>query len=394
MANQNIDIQISKESKAMLKEVTKFTSETMCPAGIELDRLENPLDITKNGSLFWDVFKAYRALDLHLLSIPGELGGLGDLDWLTSLLIKEQMGYADVGLSLSLMASDIPFIYASMCDVSELKQTAMDYFKDLECEMIGCWKITENNGDRQNTGVKAIKKNDTYMLNGEITRVPNGIIATHALINLEIGDIGQNKKQGVAIIPLDLPGISREKPVNKIGQRSLSQGNIVFQDVKLPMIYVIDDDMAAVNKISKSLNAANNLDVGIIHSGLALSAFDEARKYSGERIQGGVPIFEHKNIKQKLFIIFTMVESARAYTRRMASYNAENPSVPSETHSVAIKCLSTQTAADVSSEGIQIFGGNGLAKEYPMEKLFRDAQTGIVENGVNEMLSLKAADLL
>jgi len=78
----------------------------------------------------------------------------------------------------------------------------------------------------------------------------------------------------------------------------------------------------------------------------------------------------------------------------MALYNAAHPEVPSGTHAVAAKCLSTETATIVASEAIQIFGGNGLAREYPIEKMFRDARASMIEDGVNETLSLQAVDYL
>ena len=92
--------------------------------------------------------------------------------------------------------------------------------------------------------------------------------------------------------------------------------------------------------------------------------------------------------------MFTMVEAARANSRRMILYNAAHPEAPSGTHAVAAKCLSTETATFVASEAMQIFGGYGLAREYPIEKMYRDARAGMIEDGVNETLSLQAVEYL
>ncbi|MBW1819659.1 MAG: acyl-CoA dehydrogenase, partial [Deltaproteobacteria bacterium] len=102
---------------------------------------------------------------------------------------------------------------------------------------------------------------------------------------------------------------------------------------------------------------------------------------------------EHQNIKLKLFKMFTMVEAARGAARRMALYNAVNEP-PSAPHAVACKCLSTETATFVASEAMQIFGGYGLTREYPVEKMFRDARAAMIEDGVNETLSIAAAEYL
>ena len=87
MTYLDIDIHKNKESKAMLKEVDKFTREVMRPAGIELDKLSDPADVIEENSLLWEVLKTFRSLDLHQIDIPKDLGGMSDLDWMTSLLI-------------------------------------------------------------------------------------------------------------------------------------------------------------------------------------------------------------------------------------------------------------------------------------------------------------------
>jgi alkylation response protein AidB-like acyl-CoA dehydrogenase len=181
--------------------------------------------------------------------------------------------------------------------------------------------------------------------------------------------------------------------LDKIGQRPLNQGEIFFDDVKIPKSWMIFPDPAVLASFREASLAQVNGGMGIVFAGLAKAAFDEALKYSKERIQGGKPIFEHQNIKLKLFNMFTMVESTRALTRRMALYNAAN-FPPSGPHAVAAKVLATESAFKVASEAIQIFGGNGLSKEYPVEKMFRDARASMIEDGVNETLALAAMDFM
>ncbi|MBU0996328.1 MAG: acyl-CoA/acyl-ACP dehydrogenase [Proteobacteria bacterium] len=392
MATQNLDIEISKETKAMLKEVAKFTGDLLRVSGVELDKVENFLELTKEDSSLWKVFKAYRELDLHLLHIPSDMGGVDGLEGVTPLLIKEQMGYADVGLAMSLLVSDIPFIYAAKALSPELQKLAGSYCEDRGAKMIGCLIMKDH--PHAGSPLNAVKEKDSFLLNGIMERVANGNIATHALIHNEFSKNGEETGAAIAVIPLDLPGIKRGEPLNKMGQRSLNQGSITFKNVRISAAYLLTDDRVVANQMKKSIAVMSVLDTGILYSGLAMAALDEARKYAIDRIQGGVPIIEHKNIKLKLFKLFQMVESSRAYARRIANYQFYHPLPPQEVHAAALKCMATQTASEVSSEVIQIFGGNGLAKEYPVEKLFRDAQTGLVENGVNDWLAIRAADYL
>jgi alkylation response protein AidB-like acyl-CoA dehydrogenase len=152
-------------------------------------------------------------------------------------------------------------------------------------------------------------------------------------------------------------------------------------------------DPAMGTYMGQNILTGANSGMAALFSGLAQACFDEAFKYAKERVQGGAPIFEHKNIKLKLFDMFVKCEAARAYVRRLSRYNVLNPpgSLP---HAIAGKVLCTETAFNVASEAISIFGGNGLSREYPIEKMFRDARASMIEDGENSALALKAASLL
>ena len=243
--------------------------------------------------------------------------------------------------------------------------------------------------------VTGVLKGDEYIINGQKSAwVSNGTIATHAVLHVGLDPFRGMMGQGLALLPLDLPGVSRGKPLDKIGQRSLNQGEIIFEDVRMPKDYmVITPDLGIMEAMGETILAGANGGMAIVFAGLAKAAYDVAHDYARERVQGGVPIIEHQNIKLKLFRMFTLVEAARAAARRMALYNAVNLP-PSGAHAVACKCFSTETAFQVASEAIQILGGNGLSKEYPIEKMFRDARASMIEDGVNESLSLRAFEYL
>ena len=406
MAHPDIDIKISSETQAMLREVKRFSMEVMRPAGIALDKLDNPEDVIAPDSVLWDVVKGYRELDLHVMRIPDSAGGMADsLDPMAAILIGEQLGYADAGLAISMGVSCLPFNFAAPFPIPEMQQLVREFCHDKEGKMIGCWAITEPDhgtdwslgGDKPQCGpsVTAVLKGDEYIVNGEKSDwVSNGTIATHAILHVGLDPARGMRGQGLAVIPLDLPGISRGKPLNKMGQRPLNQGSIIFQDARIPKKYMVVPDPEFINATAGQGLAAVNGGMAVVFAGLARAAFDEAFRYARERIQGGVPIFEHDAIKLKLMRMFTLAEAARANMRRMALYNLQNPFSPAVAHAVAAKCFSTEAATTIASEAMQIFGGYGLAKEYPIEKMFRDARVSMIEDGVNDALAIKAAEYL
>ena len=406
MAYRDLDFNLTDEQKALRDTIRKFGAEVMRPAGEKLDKLADPKDVIAKGSPLWDVIRTYRELGIHRRGIPKALGGMQeDMDPLSNLLIGEEMGYADAGLTISLGACGMPFAYAALFPNPKLQELARAYAEDTKGELVGCWAITEPDhggdwslgGDNPKCGpsVRGVLKGDEYIVNGQKAAwVSNGTIATHAVFHVGLEPEKGMMGQGLAIIPLDLPGITRGKPLDKIGQRPLNQGEIFFEEVKIPKDYmVMTPDMGVMESMGEFILAGANGGMAVTFAGLAKAAYDEAFKYANERIQGGVPIIQHQNIQLKIFKMFTLVEAARAATRRMAMYNAVNQP-PSGAHAVAAKCFSTETAFQVASEAIQIFGGNGLSREYPVEKMFRDARAAMIEDGVNETLSLAAVQYL
>jgi alkylation response protein AidB-like acyl-CoA dehydrogenase len=409
MPYRELDMDLTEEQSAMRDLVRRFGSEVMRPVGIELDDLHDPADVIAEGSPLWKVFRQHRELGLHRQALPKALGGMAeDVDSMSAILIAEEMGYADAGLAISLSVASMPFAACAMSPDPELQGWARAFCEDTAAELIGCWGIiepdhgtdwvlsgTEAGGDPSIVpSVRAVKHGDEYIINGQKAAwVSNGTIATHCSLHVCVDPSRGMRGTGLAIVPLDLPGVSRGTPLDKIGQRSLNQGEIFFEDVKIPQSYMLVSNPDLLEMGAEAGLANVNGGMGILFAGLARAAFDEAYRYSKERVQSGRPIFDHQNIKLKLFKMYEMVESARSLARRTALHNAASVS-PAAPPAVASKVLSTETAFKVASEAIQIFGGNGLSKEYCIEKIFRDARASMIEDGVNESLALAAMEYL
>ena len=191
---------------------------------------------------------------------------------------------------------------------------------------------------------------------------------------------------------MDTPGVVRARPWDKLGQRSLNQCEIFFEDARIPASYMaLGPDLYAIGL--ETMLAHANGGMGQIFVGIARAALEHAVAYAKERVQGGVPIIEHQSVKARLFKMFSQVEAARSLARRVAIYNATNPPGLVQ-YSIASKTFATNTAFDVASAALQIYGGNGLSREYPIEKLMRDARASMIEDGCNEILSLVGASKL
>jgi acyl-CoA dehydrogenase len=189
------------------------------------------------------------------------------------------------------------------------------------------------------------------------------------------------------LIPLDLPGVSRGKPLDKMGQRALPQGEVFFDEVRVPAKYAIAEGQDALNQFVATLTFAN-MEMAATFTGVARSAFDLALDYVHERKQGGTAIVNHQSVQTRTFDLWQRVEAARALTHRVFNYNYGEYG-PHILGSVTSKTFVTRTAFEVASEALQLFGGNGLTKEYPIEKIMRDARASMIEDGENNILNLK-----
>ena len=407
----DLDTNLSEEDRAVRDMTRRFALEVMRPAGIALDKLDDPADVIAEGSELWDVHRAYRELGLHKRGIPEHLGGLGPDGFSLNAraIMTEELGYGDGGLAISLGVQAFPFYYAGMSPHKDVQEWARDYAHDEKGEIIGCWAITEPDhgsdwtvageewarNPKMAPSLRAVKRGNEYVLNGQKSAwVSNGTIATHAFLHVCLEQDKGMQGTGVCILPLDLPGVSKGKPLDKMGQRALNQGEIFFEEVVIPEHYMIVPDVRMGTEIvGAHIWTAANTSMGLTFAGLARSALDEGLHYAQERIQGGEPIIRHQNVRLKLMRMFTAVEAARALSRQAQAINAANPpgSLP---HGVACKALATETAFQVASEALQIHGGNGLTREYLIEKILRDARTSMIEDGTNETLMIRAAHFL
>jgi len=407
MGFRELNIDLTDEQKATRDMVRKFGVEVIRPAGIELDKLHDPQDVVAKGSVLWDVFRKHRELDLHKRVLPAAVGGL-EQDPLTGALVAEEMGWADAALGISLDVSVIPFHLAMLSPDPEVQDWTRQYCEDTEVKMIGCWAVTEpdhgsdwihfegeySRDPKCAPSVRAVLDGDEYVINGQKSAwVSNGTIATHAALFLSLDPSAGMWGGGVAVIPLALPGISRGKPVNKMGQRALDQGEIFFDDVRIPKSMMVVEDAEAFRMTWGTILAGANAGMGNTFVGTAQAALDEAVRYAKERVQGARPIFHHQNVQLKLFDMFMSVEAARSLARQVSIYNRVT-FPPAPHYSTASKVFATETAFRVASHAIQIFGGYGLCKEYLIEKIFRDARVAMIQDGVNESLAIAAADNL
>jgi alkylation response protein AidB-like acyl-CoA dehydrogenase len=398
----HVDIETGQgDEERMLRDTCHgFAADVLRPAGRALDRLPDPAQVIAKDSLLWDVLRRYRDLGFGALLDDQTRDPVAKAR--LAAIANEELSWGDVGLAITCGLSQFhqPWIRQSG------DRGLVERFCDPSRVTLGCWALTEPDHGSDTVSFTeahfadpAIRANcvarqdgSDYVLRGQKAAwVSNGSIADVAILFCTL-DPSQGMKGGaVFVVPMDLPGVRRSRPLDKLGQRSLNQGEIFFDDVRVPASHrVVGPEFYPI--ALEMMLAHANAAMGQLFVGVARAAFEAALEYAKQRVQGGRPIFEHQSVRARLFRMFAKVESARALARRVALWNAGNP--PRVEYSIASKVHCTQTAFEVASDAVQIFGGNGLSREYPVEKLLRDARASLIEDGCNEVLSLVGASRL
>jgi len=400
---------LTGEQRELCGAARRFAVDVLRPAGIEVDRM--PADaVVAPGSPLFRVLREAAGLGYTKLGGHPEFGGMG-LPPLTRYLVLEELAWGSVGLTgvmfLSSTHAETALLSGNPALIDEFTRP---YFACQDGSVIGCWAITEPDHGSDTLGpmrpelnvktpgqLVARRDGDHWILSGQKSAwVSNGPIATHAMLNVQLDPKGTMGDSGVCLLRLDLPGISRGPALEKHGLRSLPQGELFFDDVRMPaQNMVLQSDVYALymhNHLS-----AFNAGVGCIATGLARAAYECAVSYCKERIQGGRPIFEHQSVRARLFRMFCLVQSCFALSRDAWVYNMTQIQQGAQARlelSIGSKVYCTQAALEVATLAVQLHGGNGMTREYPVEMFLRDAAALTIADGENAFLTQIAASLL
>ena len=395
----DINLDLTDEDLALKEAAHKFAREVIRPVAKELDAMTSEEAIAENSPLWSFLRKAYE-LGYHKMLLPEQVGGMG-LSPLQVSMVMEELAWGSFGLALQISVCSFTAMGPVLIGDEELiKAFTIPFCECTDGSIRGCWGATEPDHGSDLIGMgepifydpsvrcncTAKRDGDDWIINGQKSAwVSGGTISTHCMLHLQTDPSKGLAGWGVAIVPMDLPGVSKGKPLDKIGQRDLNQGEIYFADVRIPGKYMVVGP-ELYEPVMEGILTDANAWMASWATGLARAAFDEAFSYCKERVQGGRPLMEHYSIKQRIFRMFSRVETCRALARAVANLNFRiAPAFPE--YSMAAKTVTTQLCLENASDAIQLLGGNGLSKEYLPEKLFRDARATLIEDGNNEILA-------
>lgn len=329
-----------------------------------------------------EIFRSLGELGLMGMLIPEEYGGagLGYKEYVTAIVALAKVD-PSVGLSMAAHNSLCTnHIYMFGNEAQKRK-----YLPELTSgRWIGSWGLTEPNtgSDAGNMQTVAVKDGDEWVINGSKNFITNGKSSDVTVLISRTGEPGDKHGASAFIVERGTPGFTTGRKENKLGMRASETVELLFQDCRVPDSQRLGEVGDGFIQSLKVLDGGR-ISIAALGVGIAQGAYEAALAYSKERKQFGKPICDFQAIAFKLADMYTDVQASLLLTFHAAAMKDEGRKVTLES-SVA-KYHSSETAVRVAGEAVQIFGGYGFIKDYPVEKFYRDSKLCTIGEGTSEI---------
>jgi acyl-CoA dehydrogenase len=359
--------------QGQLKELArKFAADEIIPVAAKCDEEERfPEAVCRKA---WE-------LGLMNLEVPKEFGGAG-LGVLDSILILEELNYGCAGITNALAANGLATVPLLVAGNDEQKK---QYLGQLAKEFsFAAFCTTEPGAGSDVAGMSTTyrKVGDEYVLNGVKHFISNGTMASWYAVFATKDKALKHKGVACFVIPADLPGIKKNRMHNKLGQRAADTGEVVFEDVVVPRQALVGAEGDGF-RIAMQTFDRTRPEIGAIAIGIAQRALDEATRYALERHQFGQPIANFQAIQFMLADMAIEVEAMRLLTYK-AAWMIDQGAAASIVSSYS-KAFGADATMRITIDAVQVFGGYGYMKDYPVEKLMRDAKLLQIYEGTSQI---------
>ncbi len=370
------------EEQIMLKEtVSRIAKEQVAPGAEQRDEEEkfpwDMVDVLRENGLFGADFpEKYRGSEMGLFSL---------------CLAIEEIAKVCASTAVILLVHELGSTPIFLAGNEEQKDR---YFPKLATgENLIAFGLTEPNAGSDVSGLrtKAVKDGDSYVLNGTKTFISHADVADVICIGARTNpDVPGQKGTSVFIVDKGTPGLSIGKKERKMGLRASSTVEVILEDVRVPTANLLGSENAGFPIVMKTLDITR-IPVAAQAVGIGQGALDYALQYTKERVQFGKPLFSFQGLQWMLADMTTQLEAARQVTYKAASLfekqpkNMERLSKDLVRYSAMAKLLAAETAMKVTTDAVQLLGGYGFVKDYPVERMMRDAKITQIYEGTSQI---------
>ena len=373
-----MDLRLGDQQLALQDTARRFAQTEIAPKAPQFDQ---------SGEFPRDVIRTAWELGLSSTCIPERFGGVA-LSTFESCLVTEELSWGCSGITTSIMCNDLglmPIVIAG----SEDQQKEWLGACAREFKMISfCLSEPQAGSDVAGLQLLAERDGDHYVLNGTKCWITNGGVADLYTVFATLDRSARHEGILALIVPSDLPGITKGKKEDKMGQRASDTRVIHFDNVRVPAAQRLGAEGGGFKIAMKTLDRTRP-PIGALATGIARRALEESVGYAKERKAFGFPIAGFQAVQFMLADMAKDVEAARLLTWQSAWMVDQG--LRASKHSSFAKCFATDAAMRVTTDAVQVFGGNGYTKDYPVEKLMRDAKLMQIYEGTNQIQRLVIA---
>ena len=371
-ASAGLSFGLSSDQRLIVQTVREFCQAKIAPLSAEYDR---------SGEYPREQLRGLAELGLLGATVPEAWGGAG-LDSVTYALCLEEISAADASVAVIVSVQNgLPEQMLLGYGTDAQRQR---YLRPLATgEALGAFCLTESNSgsDAASLRLKATRDGEGWILDGSKSWITSGNQADIYLVMARTGGAGA---RGVScfIVERGAPGLSSGKPEEKLGLHAAHTTTVSFDSVRVPADSMLGQEGQGLS-IALSCLDAGRIGIAMQATGIARAAFEHAARYALSREQFGRPIAENQGVSFKIADMAARIEGARLVALKAAWL--KDVGQPYGREASIAKLLASETAVDVTREAIQVFGGNGYSREYPVERLYRDAKITEIYEGTSEI---------
>ena len=377
-----MDFAYSETQKMIAETVRDFGAQHIKPYMMDWDN---------NQEFPVHVFKALGELGLMGVLVPEEFGGSG-LTYDEYITVIDEISQIDSSIGLSLAAHN------SLCTGHILQfgnesQKKKWLPKLSSAEHIGAWGLTEHNtgSDAGGMSTTAVKDGNEWVINGAKNFITHAISGDVAVVIVRTGKKGDSHGMSAFVVEKGTPGFSSGKKEDKLGMRASETAELVFDNCRIPEENLLGEVGDGFIQAMKVLDGGR-ISIAALSIGIAKGAYKAALKYSKERVQFGRPICEHQAIAFKLSDMATEIDASELLV--FAAAEKKNKGYKMTKEGAMAKYYASEMCVKVANEAIQIFGGYGYTKDFPVEKFYRDAKLCTIGEGTSEIQQVVISKLI
>ena len=377
-----MDFAYSETQKMIAETVRDFGAQHIKPYMMDWD---------DNQEFPVHVFKALGELGLMGVLVPEEFGGSG-LTYDEYITVIDEISQIDSSIGLSLAAHN------SLCTGHILQfgneaQKKKWLPKLASAEHIGAWGLTEHNtgSDAGGMSTTAVKDGNDWVINGAKNFITHAISGDVAVVIVRTGEKGDSHGMSAFVVEKGTPGFSSGKKEDKLGMRASETAELVFDNCRVPEENLLGEVGDGFIQAMKVLDGGR-ISIAALSIGIAKGAYKAALKYSKERVQFGKPISEHQAIAFKLADMATEIDASELLVYAAAEKKNKGQKMTKE--GAMAKYYASEMCVKVANEAVQIFGGYGYTKDFPVEKFYRDAKLCTIGEGTSEIQQVVISKLI